>query len=36
MFSPAELEQLVAGTGWRILRFIDEGSPRFAAVLERE
>jgi SAM-dependent methyltransferase len=36
MFSPAELEQLAAGTGWRILRFVDDGSPRYAAVLERE
>jgi SAM-dependent methyltransferase len=36
MFSPAELEQLVAGTGWRILRLIDDGSPRYIAVLERE
>ena len=36
MFSPAELEQLVVGTGWRMLRLIDDGSPRFAAVLERE
>jgi SAM-dependent methyltransferase len=36
MFSPAELSQLVAGTGWRILRFVDDGSPRFAAVLERD
>jgi hypothetical protein len=29
-------EQMVAGTGWRILRFIDDGSPRYAVVLERE
>jgi SAM-dependent methyltransferase len=36
MFAPAELERLVAGSGWRILRFIDDGSPRYAAVLERE
>ena len=35
MFSPAELEQLVAGSGWRVLRLIDDGSPRYAAVLER-
>lgn len=36
MFTPAELERLIAGTGWRVLRFIDDGSPRFAAVLEKE
>lgn len=36
MFSPAEMERLIAGTGWRVLRFIDDGSPRFAAVLEKE
>ena len=36
MFSPAEMERLVAGTGWRVLRFIDDGSPRFAAVLDKE
>jgi SAM-dependent methyltransferase len=35
MFSPAELEQLVAGTGWRVLRFLDDGSPRYGAVLEK-
>ena len=36
MFSPGELEQLVTGTGWRVSRFIDDGTPRFAAVLEKE
>jgi hypothetical protein len=36
MFSPAEMEKLVAGTGWRVLRFIDDGSPRFVVVLEKE
>jgi SAM-dependent methyltransferase len=36
MFSPEELARLVVGTGWRVLRMIDDGSPRFAAVLERE
>ena len=35
MFAPVEMERLVAGTGWRVLRFIDDGSPRFAAVLEK-
>ena len=36
MFSPEEMQRLVAGTGWRVLRFIDDGSPRYAVVLERE
>jgi hypothetical protein len=36
MFPPAEMERLVAGTGWRIDRFIDDGSPRFAVVLVKE
>jgi SAM-dependent methyltransferase len=36
MFSPAEMEQLVAGTGWRVRRVIDDGSPRFAVVLEKD
>lgn len=35
MLSPAELEELVAGSGWRILRFVDDGSPRYGAVLEK-
>jgi SAM-dependent methyltransferase len=35
MFSPRELEQLVEGTDWRVLRFVDDGSPRYAAVLEK-
>ena len=33
MFSPADMERLVAGSGWRVSRFIDDGSPRFVAVL---
>lgn len=36
MFSPEEMQRLVAGTGWRVLRLIDDGSPRYAVVLERE
>ena len=36
MFTPAEMKRLVTGTGWRIDRFIDDGSPRFAAVLVKE
>jgi SAM-dependent methyltransferase len=35
MFSPQELEQLVSGTGWRVRCFVDDGSPRYAAVLEK-
>jgi hypothetical protein len=35
MFSPRELEELVEGTGWRVRRFVDDGSPRYAAVLEK-
>lgn len=35
MLAPAELEELVAGSGWRILRFVDDGSPRYGAVLEK-
>ena len=33
MFSPADMERLVAGTGWRVSRLIRDGSPRFVAVL---
>jgi SAM-dependent methyltransferase len=36
MFSPAEMEQLVAGTGWRVRSCIDDGTPRFVAILEKE
>jgi hypothetical protein len=35
MVSPAELEQLVGGAGWRLLRLLDDGSPRYIAVLEK-
>jgi SAM-dependent methyltransferase len=35
MASPAELERLVAGMGWQVVRVLDDGSPRFVAVLER-
>ena len=33
LVSPAELEQLVDGTGWRIERFIGDGSPRYVAII---
>jgi SAM-dependent methyltransferase len=35
MFASEELEQLVEGTEWKVRRFIDDGSPRYAAVLEK-
>ncbi|HJZ61773.1 MAG TPA: methyltransferase domain-containing protein [Miltoncostaeaceae bacterium] len=35
MLPPEGLERLVAGTGWRVVRVIDDGSPRFAVVLEK-
>jgi SAM-dependent methyltransferase len=36
MVSPAEMERLVAGSGWRVLRFIEGDSSRYVAVLEKE
>jgi SAM-dependent methyltransferase len=35
MLSPTDFEELVAGSGWRVLRMLDEGSPRYAVVLEK-
>jgi SAM-dependent methyltransferase len=35
MVAPGELEQLVEGTGWRVARLLDDGSPRYGIVLER-
>jgi SAM-dependent methyltransferase len=35
MLTPEELEGLVSGTGWRVRRILDDGSPRFAAILEK-
>jgi len=35
MLSAAEMVTLVAGTPWRVARLIDDGSPRFIAVLEK-
>jgi hypothetical protein len=34
--SPDELGDLVAGTGWRIARRLDDGGPFYVAVLEKE
>lgn len=35
MLRPRELERLVAGTGWQVAHVLDDGSPRYAAILER-
>jgi SAM-dependent methyltransferase len=36
MLTPPELERLVAGSGWRVARFLDDGSPRYVAILARD
>jgi SAM-dependent methyltransferase len=36
MLSPREMERLVAGSGWRVLRFIEDETSRYVAVLEKE
>lgn len=36
MMAPDELERLLDGTGWRVARLVDDGSPRYGAVLEKE
>lgn len=36
MLAPPELERLVAGSGWHVARFLDDGSPRYVAILERD
>jgi hypothetical protein len=35
MIPPDGFERLVAGSGWRVARLVDDGSPRNAVVLER-
>jgi 2-polyprenyl-3-methyl-5-hydroxy-6-metoxy-1,4-benzoquinol methylase len=35
MLSPAEMERLVAGSGWRALRLIEDDTSRYVAVLEK-
>lgn len=35
MVAPSELEAIVAGSGWRIARFFDDGSPRYGVLLEK-
>lgn len=34
MLEPGEIEDMVAGSPWRVLRLVDDGSPRFGIVLE--
>jgi hypothetical protein len=36
MVPPAELERLLTGGGWRVLRVIDDSSPRYIVVLEKD
>jgi SAM-dependent methyltransferase len=36
MLAPPELERLVVGSGWHVARFLDDGTPRYAAILERD
>ena len=36
MLTPHEVERLVEGTGWHLLRVFDDGSPRYVVVLERK
>jgi len=36
IFSPGDFEALVAGTGWRILRILEDEEPRYVAILEKE
>jgi SAM-dependent methyltransferase len=35
MLAPDEVERVVEGSGWRVARIIDDGSPRYGIVLER-
>jgi len=36
MFSPADLERLTEGTGWRVLRFLEGDDARYCAILEKD
>jgi SAM-dependent methyltransferase len=36
MLAPDEVERLVAGSGWRVARILDDGSPRYGVVLEKD
>ncbi len=36
LVSKDEMTEIVAGTGWRITKFFDSGSPRYVAVMEKE
>jgi SAM-dependent methyltransferase len=35
MFTPEDFDRLVDGTGWRVARVLDEGTPRYGIVLEK-
>ncbi|MFN8187212.1 MAG: methyltransferase domain-containing protein [Gaiellales bacterium] len=35
MVPPAGFDEVLAGSGWRVHRLIDDGSPRYAVVLEK-
>jgi SAM-dependent methyltransferase len=36
MLAPDEVERLVEGSRWRVARILDDGSPRYGIVLEKE
>ena len=36
MLERSELERLASGTGWHVARFLDDGSPRYVAILEKD
>lgn len=36
MLTPQGMERLVAGTGWHVAHVLDDGSPRYVAILERD
>ena len=36
MLTPGEIEELLRGTGWQLARVLDDGSPRYAVVFERD
>ena len=35
LVSQGEMEQILAGTGWAVKKYIESGAPRYAAVIER-
>jgi len=36
LVSPAEMEQILSGTGWRIHKLFPSGGPAYAAVIEKD